>query len=127
MYTLLADLVALLHAAFVAFVVVGQALILIGWTAGWSWTRMAAFRWLHVTAIGFVVLEAWTGADCPLTLLESHWRQRAGWGGYPSSFVGYWLHRLLYYRAPEWVFTLSYSGFAALVVLTFVLYPPRRS
>jgi hypothetical protein len=46
------------------------------------------------------------------------------------SFIGYWLNRLMFYTAPEWVFTLVYTLFALLVVTTFVFYPPnwkRRS
>ncbi|MEA3410052.1 MAG: DUF2784 domain-containing protein [Pseudomonadota bacterium] len=126
MYALAADLTLLVHVAFVLFVVGGQVLILVGWAFGWSWTRNCWIRWLHLAAIGLVVWEAWTGADCPLTVLENHWRRLAGWSDYPNSFIAHWTHRLLYFSIHESVFVLAYSLFALLVVITFIAYPPRN-
>ena len=40
-------------------------------------------------------------------------------------FVGYWAHRLIFFQAEPWVFTLIYVLFGAAVLLTFVLGPPR--
>jgi hypothetical protein len=111
---------------FVLFVVGGQLLILAGWARGWGWTRHPIFRWTHLGAIGFVVLEAWFSVPCPLTILENYFRAQAGQTIYETSFIGYWLDRLLYYNAPAWIFTLSYTVFSLLVVLTFIVYPPRR-
>jgi polyferredoxin len=121
-----ADVVLALHLAFVAFIVVGQVLILSGWAGGWQWTRHWLFRVLHLSAIGFVVLEAWCGVTCPLTVLENWLRRAAGGAGYHTSFIGHWMQRLLYYHAPEWVFGVVYSLFAVIVAVTFVLYPPKR-
>jgi hypothetical protein len=126
-YRFLTDVTLLLHASFVLFVVIGQLLILIGWLRGWDWTRGRLFRLLHLGSIGFVVLEAWFGVPCPLTVLENELRIRAGEAAaYQVSFIGYWMGRLLYYNAPPWVFTTAYTAFSLLVVLTFVFYPPRR-
>ena len=120
----LADVVLALHVAFVAFVVAGQALILIGWWAGWRWTRNRVLRITHLCAIGIVVLEAWCGIACPLTVWEN-WLRLPG-AGYEMSFVGYWMQRLLYYDAPSWVFLTAYSAFGVIVALTFAFYPPQR-
>jgi len=110
---------------FVLFVVGGQLLILAGWLGGWGWTRRVLFRALHLGSIGFVVLEAWFGVPCPLTILENKLRIRAGEAAaYQASFIGYWVGRLLYYDAPPWLFTTIYTAFSLLVVLTFVFYPP---
>ncbi|MEK7697633.1 MAG: DUF2784 family protein, partial [Pseudomonadota bacterium] len=57
----LADAVLLLHALYVVFVVGGLLLILAGWWRGWAWARNFWLRWLHLAAIGFVVLETWFG------------------------------------------------------------------
>ena len=130
MYALLADLVVFIHALFVLFVVAGQTLILVGWIINWRWTMNPVFRVAHLAAIGFVVAEAWFGILCPLTTLEHELRNRAGQTAYEMSFIGHWLDRLLFYTAPEWVFTLVYTLFALLVVTIFVFYPPnwkRRS
>jgi hypothetical protein len=52
-------------------------------------------------------------------------RVRGGQTGYTGDFVGYWAHRLIFFDAPPWVFTLGYTLFGASVLLAFVLAPPR--
>lgn len=121
-----ADAVLLLHFAFVAFVVLGQLYVLIGWALGWSSARNRAFRLLHLAAIGVVVLQAWLGLVCPLTLLELHLRGGQADLMQGQSFVGYWLSRLLYYRAPPWVFTTVYTLFGLMVLVCYLGYPPVR-
>ncbi len=125
MHALLADIVVLIHAQFVLLVVAGQLLILARWLLEWNWTRNPAFRIAHLAAIGFVVAEAWLGIVCPLTTLEMELRSSAGQSVHEMSFIGFWLHRLLFYTAPEWVFTLIYTLFALAVAATFAFYPPR--
>lgn len=126
-YAVLADLTLAVHAAFVAFVVGGQVAILIGWLTGWEWTRGRFFRFTHLAAIGFVVLESWFEIPCSLTVLENALRIRSGTAAYQQGFLGYWLARLLFYSAPPWVFTLIHTLFGALVLTTFFAYPPKRS
>jgi hypothetical protein len=118
----LADVVLLTHVAFVAFVVGGLLLICIGAGCHWAWVRLRWFRIAHLAAIGFVALEALIGMACPLTLLEDRLRQDTAQGG----FIERWLHRVLYWDFPAWVFTLAYVSFALCVLATFVLIPPAR-
>ena len=123
-----ADLILVAHAAFIAFVVGGQALILAGWLRGWQWSRQIVFRVLHLGAITTVVIESWCGITCPLTWIEFELRAQEG-GPYPDpdgGFIAYWLHRLIFYDAPSWMFTLVYTLFGATVVAAFVFHPPRR-
>ncbi len=127
MHTLAANGILLLHAAFVLFVVGGQALIVLGWWHKWRWTRGFTWRVIHLVAIGFVTLESWCGVACPLTVFESWLRHRAGAVSYHASFIGDWVQRLMFYSAPPWVFTVLYSAFALLVAVTFMMYPPRRN
>ncbi len=122
----LADLVLVAHAAYVLFVVGGQTLIVIGWIRGWEWTRCRVFRLLHLVAIGLVMLEAWLGINCPLTVLENFLRLQAGAVAYENSFIAHWLRWVIFYTAPEWIFALIYTVFTALVILTWLAYPPRR-
>ena len=124
--TTAADLTLIAHAAFIVFVVAGQGLILAGWTLGWRWPRNLTFRLIHAGAIALVVLESWFGVVCPLTWLEFRLRAAAGSPLAADSFVGYWLQRLIFYDAPPWTFTLTYTAFAALVAVTLVFYPPKR-
>lgn len=59
----LADLVLITHVAFVAFVLVGLLLILLGGMLGWGWVRNPWFRSLHLAGIGLVVVQVWFGDD----------------------------------------------------------------
>jgi hypothetical protein len=121
MHALAADVILVTHFAFVVFVVGGLALIWIGWAAQWPWVRNRWFRAAHLAAIVFVAGEALLGVACPLTLWEDALRGAAQ----QKSFVARWVHRVMFYSAPEWVFTALYVGFALLVAATYWLVPPR--
>ncbi|RLA26070.1 MAG: DUF2784 domain-containing protein [Gammaproteobacteria bacterium] len=125
LYSLLADTILVMHFAFVVFVVVGFFLILAGLLAHWSWIHNRIFRVAHLVAIGVVVLQAWFGQLCPLTVWENEFRRRAGQSGYSESFIEHWLHKILFYEAEPWIFTTIYSAFGVLVVLVWFL--GRRS
>jgi len=125
-YGRLADGILVVHALFVAFVVFGQALILAGLGFGWRWVRNFPFRIAHLVAIGIVVLQAWLGVLCPLTILENALRRRAGEAAYTGSFIEHWLHRIIFYDAEPWVFTVVYTAFAAAVAATWYFGRPVR-
>lgn len=127
MYQLLADGILLLHTLIVVFIVLGELLILTGGIRGWLWVRHWWFRVVHVVCIAIVVAQSWLGVICPLTLLEMKLRLQEGRGYYESSFIQYWLQRLLYYDAPQWVFVVVYTAFGTLVLYTWVRYPPVKS
>lgn len=123
----LADAILLLHVLFVAFVVLGLLSVYVGYFLNWQWVRNRVFRILHLCAIGYVVGQAWLGAVCPLTTWEMALRAEAGAATYSGSFIQYWLHSLLYYRAPEWVFAMVYTVFGSLVLASwFVVRPSKR-
>lgn len=121
-----ADALLVVHAAIVLFVVLGQVLILLGGWRGWAWIRQPVFRWAHLATIGIVVLQAWLGRLCPLTIWEQDLRELAGQASHNESFVGYWISRWLYWDLPPWVFVLVYTTFAALVVACWRWWPPLR-
>jgi len=121
-----ADLVTVIHAAYVAFVVFGFVAILIGWAAGWHWIRSFYFRLVHVAMILLVCCEALIGTTCPLTIWENMLRVKGGESGYSRDFVGYWLDSLIFYQAPPWMFTTVYLTFGALVLVTFWFVPMQR-
>jgi hypothetical protein len=123
-YLFLADALLVLHFLFVLFVIIGLGLIVLGGWRGWPWVHNRWVRWLHLAAIAVVVAQAWLGQACPLTTLEMWLRSEAGEVAYQGSFIQYWVSRLLYYRAPAWVFTLAYTAFGALVALAWIKVPP---
>ena len=111
----LADLVLLVHFAFVLFVVGGLGLIWVGAAAGWNWIRNRRFRIAHLAAIVIVAAEAIAGVWCPLTLWEAQLRGAQA----EKSFVAHWIHRVMFYDFPEWVFTAAYVLFALVVVASW--------
>jgi hypothetical protein len=81
-----ADIVVLIHLAFVVFVVLGAGLVV------W-WRRML---WLHLPAVFWAIWLEISGGICPLTPLENWLRIRAGQGGYRGDFVEHYLMPVLY-------------------------------
>ncbi len=81
-----ADVVVLLHVAFVLFVVAGGLLVL-------KWPRLV---WLHLPAAAWGAFVEFTGWICPLTPLENLLRTRAGGDAYDSDFIARYILPLLY-------------------------------
>jgi hypothetical protein len=54
------------------------------------------------------------------------WEDALRGGVQTESFIGRWVRSLLYYRAPEWVFTTLYAAWAAATLVTLRFVPPRR-
>jgi polyferredoxin len=122
MLAIMADAVLIVHFMIVAFIVGGLVLVWLGAALGWCWVRNRWFRYGHLAAIGFVAAEAVLGIACPLTV----WEDLLRGGVRADSFVGRWVRSLLYYQAPEWVFTSAYVAWAAATLATLRLVPPRR-
>lgn len=118
---MIADAILVIHFTFVVFVVFGFMLILIGLFARWPWIHNRKFRIAHLAAISFIVLQAWLGQFCPLTIWENELRRRAGQSGYTETFAEHWLRDILFYQAAPWVFTTIYTCFGALVALVWFL------
>jgi Protein of Unknown function (DUF2784) len=118
-----ADVVLVLHFAFVLFVVGGLVAIWGGAALRWQWVRDRRFRLAHLAAILFVTAEALAGIACPLTVWEDALRGTST----DTSFIARWVHSVMFYQLPEWMFTLAYGVFAAIVALTFWFVPPRRA
>jgi Protein of Unknown function (DUF2784) len=85
-YGWLADLVVVVHAAFVVFAVTGGLLVL--------WRPWIA--WLHLPAAAWAALIEFSGWVCPLTPLENALRERAGEAAYRGGFIQHYLLRALY-------------------------------
>lgn len=86
MYPLLADLVLIVHLAFVIFVLCGGLLVL-----RWRW-----IAWLHLPAAVWGAVVEFTGWICPLTPLENWLREQGGEAPYAGDFVGRYLGSILY-------------------------------
>jgi len=85
-YRFLADLLVLLHLAFVGFVVFGALLV----------ARRPRLAWIHVPCVLWGALIEFAGWVCPLTPLENHFRELSGAAGYAGGFVEHYLLPALY-------------------------------
>lgn len=85
-YHVLANATALLHLAFILFVVLGGLLVL-------RWPRL---MWLHLPAAIWGVLIEFAGWWCPLTRWENHFLRQAGRAGYDEGFVAHYIFSLIY-------------------------------
>ena len=83
---LTANIIVLLHFAFILFVSVGGLLVL-------RWPRLA---WLHLPCVAWGVLIEVSGGICPLTPLELHFRHAASDPGYSGDFIDRYLLPLIY-------------------------------
>lgn len=85
-YVLLADLVLVIHATFILFVVFGGLLVF----------RCRRLIWLHIPAAAWGILIELQGWICPLTYLENDLRTAAGRSGYAVGFIDHYLAPLVY-------------------------------
>lgn len=81
-----ADLVVLLHLAFVLFVGLGALLSL-----RWKW-----MPWLHLPAAAWGAAIEFRHGVCPLTPLEQRLRLAAGDAGYAGGFIDHYLLPIIY-------------------------------
>jgi Protein of Unknown function (DUF2784) len=81
LYARSADLVAITHAAFIAF-------LLVGGYAAWRFRRLV---WVHIPAVVLTAAIFAFGADCPLTDLEKYLRHQAGEPAYRGGFIAHYV------------------------------------
>jgi len=120
LYAILADLIVVIHLAFVVFAVCGGLLVL--YRRQWAW--------LHVPSAVWAALVEMMGWICPLTPLENHFRERAGAVPYRIDFLEQYVLPILY---PECL-TRRYQIFLGLFVMAlnlalygWILFRGRRS
>lgn len=106
-YRLLADLVLLLHIAFVLFVLFGGLL---------------AFRWhtilrVHLPAVFWGAFVEFSGWICPLTPLENWLRTQGGEAHYPGDFLSRYLLAILYPAALTHEIQLVFGALVLIVNL----------
>lgn len=86
MSQVLADLVLVLHLAFLVFVAAGGLLV----------RRWPGLAWVHVPAVLWGAIVELAGWVCPLTPLENALRARAGTGTSHTDFVARYLLPIVY-------------------------------
>ena len=114
---LAADIVVLLHFAFIAFVVLGGLVVL-------RWPR---FVWLHMPAAAWGAFIEFAGRVCPLTPLENKLRIAAGETGYSGGFIEEYLLPVVYPDGlTRWVQISLGVGVVAINLIFYGLVIARR-
>jgi hypothetical protein len=85
-FAFLAGAVLLLHLAFILFVLFGAL-------AAARWRRLMP---LHLAAAVWGIGIEMSGAICPLTWAENHFRRLAGGAGYGDGFIEHYMVALIY-------------------------------
>ena len=85
-WRVLADLLVVLHLAFVGFVIFGGFL-------AWKWPQVVL---AHLPALAWGLWVELSGQICPLTALEKHLRHLAGEAGYHGGFLHHYVLPILY-------------------------------
>jgi hypothetical protein len=86
LFQAVADLVVLVHLAFIVFVVLGGVL-----ARRWRW-----IPWVHVPFLLWSALLEFCGWMCPLTPLENWLRRAGGASAYTGSFVEQYVLPIVY-------------------------------
>jgi len=85
-YRLYADLILIIHLAFIIFVMLGGFLVL----------RRPRLMWLHLPAVVWGALIEFLGVFCPLTPLETTLRELGGGIGYKGDFIEHYITAVIY-------------------------------
>jgi hypothetical protein len=109
LYRVLATTVALVHLAFILFVVLGGVLVL-------RWPRIA---WLHIPAAIWGALIEFASWYCPLTDLENYFLRKAGRAGYTEGFIAHYLFAIIYPSGLTRGFEIAIGVFVVTVNATF--------
>jgi len=108
-WSILADVVLVLHGAFIAWATLGALAV-------WRWPPLL---WVHLPALAWGIWVEATAGLCPLTPLEMALRHRAGQGHYEGSFIDHHLGALIYPQgltlAAQWRIALALAAFNLLL------------
>ena len=110
MSLLVAELLVVIHFAFILFVVLGGLLVL-------KWRRLI---WVHLPAASWGAVVEAMGWVCPLTPWENHFRMLAGQEGFHGDFISRYLLPIIYPADLNLDLQLALAGFV--VIINIVIY-----
>ena len=137
LYKILADLVVIIHFAWIVFVLWGFILTVYSsisvyfFSAGKDRAKAFFDRWIfrtvHVAGIVYVAVLTVLGKICPLTTLENILRRQYNPElTYPGSFVMHYIQKLIYPEANFLIFVVPTMIIAIFSIVMFVIRPPAK-
>lgn len=125
-YRILADLIMVIHLAWIIFMIWGFVLTIRGFFYPKFFERWL-FRTVHLLGILFVVTLEILGRYCPLTLwenaLRTHYNPETD---YPGSFIIKQIEQMIYPDVSPLVVIIPTILLAAFTLAVFVLKPPAK-
>jgi hypothetical protein len=86
LYRILADLLVIVHLAFILFVVCGGLLVL--------WRKWMVL--IHLPTVAWGAMIEFLNWACPLTVWEQHLQKAGGEAGYSGNFIDHYLLPIIY-------------------------------
>ncbi len=106
----LADLVLIVHALFVVFVIFGGLIVL-------KWHKV---MWLHIPCALWGALIEFFGWICPLTYLENYFLEISNGNSYDGGFIQHYLLPIIY--PPGLTTGIQILLGATVIVINFIIY-----
>lgn len=110
-YGLLAQLILIVHVAYIIFAVFG-GLGSLFWRKSWL---------IHIPALLWAFAVEFFSFGCPLTSLENRFRAAAGQSGYEAGFIDHFLTTMIYPGLPPWVHIAMGAGLVALNIAIYIM------
>jgi len=137
LYKILADLVVLIHFAWIVFILWGFILtvyssisVYVLRTAKNRWRTFFdrwIFRTIHLGGIVYVAILTILGKYCPLTIWENELRQQYNTQlTYHGSFVIYYIEKIVYPEVNYLLFVIPTMIIAVFTALMFIIRPPAK-
>lgn len=126
LYKILADIIVVMHFAWILFMLIGFILTVIGF-----WKReifdWLLFRILHLFGIVYVSLLAIMGKYCPLTIWENTLAAKYDPSLiYPGSFMVHYAQKLVYPELNPLIIQIPTTFIAVFTILVFIIKPPKK-
>lgn len=126
LYKILADLIVVMHFAWILFMLWGFILAARGFFHKKFFERWF-FRALHLLGIVYVSLLAMMGKYCPLTLWENSLRAKYDPNlTYPGSFMIHYAQELVYPDINPLIIRIPTTFIAVFTVVIFIVKPPAK-
>jgi hypothetical protein len=114
-YRLLADLIVVVHLAYLVFIPVGGFL-------AWRWPRLVR---IHLAVVVVALVSITIGFECPLTTWEQSLRRLGGQKPYTDGFIDHYLTGKVYPHGHDALVQLVFG--AAVLAAYIGLYLRQRS
>ena len=137
LYKILADLVVLIHFAWILFMLWGFFLTICGSISVYVLRRENdrwrlffdrwIFRTIHMGGILYVTIMTVLGKHCPLTIMENGLREQYNPElTYHGSFVVHYIEKIIYPEANFLFFLIPTILIAVFAIVMFIIRPPAK-